>query len=429
MVKTKIVGLGLVLALVATALVAAGGATSATAESGQFGAARYAGGIVVPGWTGRFKKPLVKVGTIVTIGLPASDQRSTAAVLVAAARAMNRSGGLHGHPLGVVVCNDRNDPNEAAACGRKMVESNVVAVIAGQSVSGDGQIQQILQAAGIPWIAPNPVAFAMFSAPNVYLPQVPTLFQLQALVAYAAHHNWRPIAWAASDIPAGRTFASTIENVLKPINRGEGFSPQVYVSPTASDFAPYAASLNRGNPVSCLCSLGNGQLWPMYSALERQGSSVKHYMQGGTFKLADVIGLGKGGDKVRAALTYPPYSHPTMQKFVRDLAAERKRGNRDANLTTIDPRAIDAWLGLRILFKLTAGMKVVTPANVMAKLNSVKNLDLDGIVPKWTPTAPGPTGFSKVSNTSMWYTGYKNGKPYLLVKHPVSLKNAFAGKF
>src|SRR5690554_3364485 len=47
----------------------------------------------------------------------------------AAARAMNKKGGIGGRPVRVLVCDTENDPNKATECGRRAVDEGVVALI------------------------------------------------------------------------------------------------------------------------------------------------------------------------------------------------------------------------------------------------------------------------------------------------------------
>src|SRR5262249_52988861 len=159
------------------------------------------------------------------------------------------------------------DPNEATACARQLVDKKVVAMVGGQSIVGDANIQAILQAAGIPIIGINPINGALFNAPNVYLPQVGAIIQYQAMLAYAAKHGWTPTAWAFSDTPSGRAFVGIADNAAKAVNGGTGLEPQVPVSTTASDFAPIAAAVNRGNPKSMLSLVGIRQGVPLIKAL------------------------------------------------------------------------------------------------------------------------------------------------------------------
>ena len=80
---------------------------------------------------------------------------------------INSSGGLAGHQIHLVVCNDNATPTTAANCARGAVAAHSVAVVEGISLEG-GTIDPILQAAGIPVIA-SPVSPADYADPDAFL--------------------------------------------------------------------------------------------------------------------------------------------------------------------------------------------------------------------------------------------------------------------
>jgi Periplasmic binding protein len=71
--------------------------------------------------------------------------------LQASAAAVNRAGGIHGHPLQMLICDDNGDPNKNLACSRQAVSEHVAAVITTDADTIAGL--PILKAAGIPVIS------------------------------------------------------------------------------------------------------------------------------------------------------------------------------------------------------------------------------------------------------------------------------------
>ena len=64
---------------------------------------------------------------------------------------INAAGGINGHQVELITCNDQNDPNVAAQCGKQAVDEGVVALVGGLSLF-DLNILPALQQAGIPWV-------------------------------------------------------------------------------------------------------------------------------------------------------------------------------------------------------------------------------------------------------------------------------------
>jgi branched-chain amino acid transport system substrate-binding protein len=80
---------------------------------------------------------------------------------------INSTGGLAGHKINLVVCNDNQDPTDGGNCARTAVANHSIAVVEGISEEG-GTIDPILQAAGIPLIL-SPVVPADYSDPDAFL--------------------------------------------------------------------------------------------------------------------------------------------------------------------------------------------------------------------------------------------------------------------
>ena len=101
----------------------------------------------------------VKVGFINVDSAPvAAMPELHSAVDAWAAFVNDELGGIDGHPVEVVACPLGNalSPEEAAGCARKMVESQVVAVLGGIGLS-TGAALAVLEENDIPWVGGIPV--------------------------------------------------------------------------------------------------------------------------------------------------------------------------------------------------------------------------------------------------------------------------------
>ncbi len=81
----------------------------------------------------------------------ATDKPGMPAMAEAIARWVNASGGVDGHELKVLTCDDGNDSEGAAACARRAVREDVVAVVGSYSQHGRSFLSP-LEAADIPYI-------------------------------------------------------------------------------------------------------------------------------------------------------------------------------------------------------------------------------------------------------------------------------------
>ena len=64
--------------------------------------------------------------------------------------------GVGGHCMNLTACDDKADPNTAADCARKLVDSKVVATLNDTTSFGSKDVSDILQAAGIPRVGVSP---------------------------------------------------------------------------------------------------------------------------------------------------------------------------------------------------------------------------------------------------------------------------------
>ncbi|MFC7306315.1 ABC transporter substrate-binding protein [Streptomyces monticola] len=120
----------------------------------------------LPGTTGGSREP-VTVMTWAPDGTEATNVPGMPAMAQAYARWVNASGGLNGHKLRVLTCNDHNDSVDAADCARRAVKENVAAVVGSYSQHGQAFLSP-LEAAGIPYIGGYGLTEEEFVSPLSY---------------------------------------------------------------------------------------------------------------------------------------------------------------------------------------------------------------------------------------------------------------------
>jgi ABC-type branched-subunit amino acid transport system substrate-binding protein len=381
--------------------------------------------------TARLKLSTVNVGTIINIATPSSDESGTAAVLVATARFFNRAGGLHGHPIGVYICNAKADSNVSAQCARDMASKNVVAILGGQDTF-DGVSQPILQQEGIPEIGISALSPAALSGSNVFLFGVPSAVAFTSLAAFATLHNGEsPMAMAITDNSAADPFAQPILDAMKSV--GQTFQPEVKVAPANADYASIAASIANQGSKSLLLVIGGSNLTNVINQANQTAPSVKHFYLNGNLALSVLTAAFSSSilQKIVIAAAYPPFSDPSMSQFMKAMTAEQKRGDFHADPSQLAPRDVDPYAAMKALIAATKGLKTITASTVMSAMNKASNLNIGPFLAPWTPTAPGPAaGAPRSPNTSVWFmTLDSSGNLKLLLPKPVSLANALKNKF
>ncbi|MCZ9347189.1 ABC transporter substrate-binding protein, partial [Streptomyces sp. TRM76130] len=122
---------------------------------------------VVPGVTGDSGDDTITVMTWAPQDTDATNKPGMPAFAQAYARWVNEHGGLSGHRLKVLTCNDHNDSVAATKCARRAVQENVVAVVGSYSQYADSFLP-VLEGAGIPYIGGYGITSEEFTSPLSY---------------------------------------------------------------------------------------------------------------------------------------------------------------------------------------------------------------------------------------------------------------------
>ncbi|MEV7275644.1 ABC transporter substrate-binding protein [Streptomyces sp. NPDC093111] len=130
------------------------------------GASLLTGCGVLPGATGGSREP-VTVMTWAPDQTRATNMPGMPAMAQTFARWVNSQGGLDGHELRVLTCNEQNTSAGAAACARRAVREGAVAVVGSYSQNGRAFMAP-LEAAGIPYIGGYGISEDEFTSPLSY---------------------------------------------------------------------------------------------------------------------------------------------------------------------------------------------------------------------------------------------------------------------
>jgi ABC-type branched-subunit amino acid transport system substrate-binding protein len=364
----------------------------------------------------------VKIGIIATQGIPAENLTTTVNALKAGINTLNKTGGLHGHHITLVQCNDHGDATDATNCATTLAADKVLAVVGGGGYFG-ANTQPILAAAGIPEIAVTATSEAEFNGKNMFNPQAGQVAELEAETAYAGQKLAKPIIAVTEDLPTAVGDVTFLDSVLTQTADKAGFTDTIKVDPATADWAPVAQSIDADNPGTVIMLLSHEQELGLFPALASSGSTATSFVIPPVFGLSLPKTVGPIGNKIVTAQTYPPLSYPAMKPFVTSLKAAH------GNINDVLSTDIDAWLGLKALNAVTKGLKTITPRTVTSALNKAKKLNLGAMVPAWTPNTPGPQGFSRFSNSNVWIIGISNYQQIALVSTRTTVAALIAGKF
>ncbi|GGS04894.1 lipoprotein [Streptomyces aureoverticillatus] len=191
---------------------------------------------VIPGTTGGSEDDPVKVMTWAPEHTKATNKPGMPAMAEAYARWINANGGLDGHKLEVITCNERNDPVGAGNCAREAVKQGVAAVVGSYSQHGRAFMAP-LESAGIPYIGGYGLTDEEFSSPLSY----PVNGGQPALIA----GNGRQLAGVCDRVSLVRPDTIAGDDLSKLLDSGlaqghNAASADIRAPEDATDYTPQA---------------------------------------------------------------------------------------------------------------------------------------------------------------------------------------------
>jgi ABC-type branched-subunit amino acid transport system substrate-binding protein len=311
-----------------------------------------------------------------------------------------------------------------------MVSKHVIAIVGGGPVNGNF-IPGI--AKGIPELGINAVDGPQFNEPVMYSYAGGTATSFPAEVTYLSKAKV-----PFSIITTNNASAAALNVGLYAAVKAAG-GKIVATVPTAStqaDWTPIVAAANPSKAKAVVLELGTGQSAAFMTASAKFGAKWKMVINGPPNASEQKAMTGQYGQLVDIS-NFPPLSSnstsPLIHQFFADAAALAAKGNPDAASLATAPTeyAVNGWLGIYVIGLLAkeGKLKSVTAAGLTSALNGAKDINMQGVVPNWTPSAPGPKGLARIPNQSYWMIKWSPSKvPSLLYPNTVNIPDLLSGK-
>ncbi|WP_408898489.1 ABC transporter substrate-binding protein [Nocardioides sp. R1-1] len=315
--------------------------------------------------------------------------------------AINNAGGIDGHELQVVTCNEGADPNKAAACARQAVDEGVSAVVGGFSANGDTLVP-ILEKAGIPWIAPPVISAAELSSAYSY-PIVPGVIAQAGLGARAAEDGCDSVANVMYDTPA----TEAVERLGDVGLASQGHAPGtiIKVPPTTTDFSSIAQEISEHD--CAIMSIPSGPLAGVAAAGASLGSETKYYAFPGTLTDSAIAQAGGALDSAITLSPFPPAGDDVWddaRKAVGPMTDEENGGWSYMSYQS-------TWVGYQLLATVLEGSEDVSAAGVKAAFDAASAVDGKDFTPDldFTREFPAP-GLNRVFNHQVVFHAIEDGE-------------------
>jgi ABC-type branched-subunit amino acid transport system substrate-binding protein len=333
----------------------------------------------------------------------------------AAAAKLNASGGINGHQIQIIQCNDGGSTSLAQQCALKAVSDHAIAVV-GFSLAAP-TLLSVLLPNHVAWIN-DAISPQEFSDPNSFPIDTPSALFFGAAAQYLTKMGCKivgvPYLGSASLSAAGVAAAGAGLNDAKTV--------QADLDPTATDYTPNVSSLVARGANCLVPALGNLNM-PRYMTAVRSLSPSMPIAGPDNLVAQDVLGqLGSMVNGMRVFSTGPPLdsTDPATQAFV---AAMHKQ---DGSIAITD-KSVMAWNAVTIVAQAAAAHpgQPVTAAGILSDLSGLTNARLnDGQTLDFA--TPGPLkNAPRAFNIKAYASTLMNGT-HIDVTGPVNLGTTFA---
>jgi ABC-type branched-subunit amino acid transport system substrate-binding protein len=330
----------------------------------------------------------------------------------ARAEAINKAGGLQGRPVEAIVCDSANDPNKAEACARQAIDEGVVAFVGlAMNQTEEPRVFPLLRDAGIPVIAAVGQGGSSLTSDLSFVVGngTPGLFQGMGQVLTETT-GAKKLAFVVSDLGAAAEgfFRLFLDPGLK-LAGAELVGDPVRVPVDATDMAPYVASATQDDPDGVLTFITGESGANFVAELRRSGYDGPVAVAPG---LVTEELLGELGDAAKGLYGFSAFDAvtnkaPGYRQYRKDMKAIGEP-------VELAERSINAWLGVRVFEQVAEGLATIDAASVLAAMGQVVDLDMGGITPPLTTTAPavadGSPLLARIFNGTGVFVVAKGGK-------------------
>jgi ABC-type branched-subunit amino acid transport system substrate-binding protein len=325
------------------------GATSAANTSSPAGAAKLTGTPITIFQTNSFSGQV-------------ADQPQTKAGAQAAVAEINATGGINGHPVNLITCDNAANPDQTNTCVTQAKADGAVAFV-GSAVFFP-TAWPILNQEKIPYLFGESLTPNEDSSP-ISFPLSGQLGWYYGIAAYLKKLGVKHPALIRCEIAACAYGGTLLDQAYKLDGMGPG---KTIVAPLATtDYSSYAAAAMAGGTDAVVVSGTEATAVPEATALRQQGFKGLIIGVSADINLSAAGELGSAGNGlyVIGLIQSPTISNAQVSEFTKYM-------NQVDSSAQKDELALTCWASVQLFAKVAEGLKTVTAATVLAALQSAK---------------------------------------------------------
>ncbi|WP_435769058.1 ABC transporter substrate-binding protein [Nocardioides sp. SYSU DS0651] len=334
----------------------------------------------------------VKVMTIAPVDTAAINTPEIVTAAEAATITINNDGGINGHKVELISCNDGNDPNTAAECARQAVDEGVVAVVGGFTTNGTS-IVPILEEAGVPFLGATAFSAEELSS-KVSFPLVSGAPAFAKIGARTAQDGCESTSIVLYDVPTALKAVDLIN--LGITSAGGEKGTHIKVPTTTTNFSAVAKS--AGEADCSILGLPNDQIAALAAAGKAQGEDTRYYAVQGALNQKVIEDSNGAMEGAVSAVNFVPASDPAWE--------DAKAASSEIDWTY--PYVQNTWASYQVLLQVAGDLDEITAATVSGALSKASGVDAGGLMAPvdFTKEFPVP-GLNRVFNTNIQFVQAK----------------------
>jgi ABC-type branched-subunit amino acid transport system substrate-binding protein len=331
---------------------------------------------------------------------------------------INAHGGIDGHPLKVLTCDDKDDPNAAANCAREMVSDHSVACVGCFSTFG-ANIIPILQAGHVAWFGATAATAPQENSSPISFPFGSSLVILNASAVEASQLCKAP-ALAAVENPSSAFLEKSMDNAIAAAAakfpstaKSSKFKVYVPLPPTAGDYSSQATQLTSGT--DCIVVIAGGTQWSsLLPAVKQLGVKERFFGAQGTLQEDVISRFPTTTEGAIISGVYPDISTPGYANYRQALQTYGQPATVDGVALQYNSLSgLGTWAAYSAFTQIIENAHLTTINNqTFLDAANKATVNLPGMLPVFplTTWTSSPPGLSRVMNRYMANQTVTNGK-------------------
>ncbi|MFJ6849224.1 ABC transporter substrate-binding protein [Streptomyces sp. NPDC091271] len=379
------------------------------------GALLISGCGVLPGVSGGSREPVtVMTWAPDTTGADTVNMAGMPAMARTYARWINEKGGIDGHELRVLTCNEQDTATGASKCARRAADEDVAAVVGSYSRYGRAFLAP-LEAAGIPYIGGYGASADEFTSYLSY----PVNGGQPALVAGNGEQlaaSCDRVSLVRPDTLVGDTMPGLLDTSLSRSDRPASYDISAAEEATSYD-SEAAKALAQADDGCVTAVLGKGTetFFDSFRRLEPEDSGVRISSVLGSVGQGLINRSGGAESPFEGALVtgWYPASGDARWNEMRDVVAEYAFG--DNRIDPEDTGVQTTWIAYTALKAVVEAMDRtdITAGGISVSLNRGTEVDTGGLTPvlRWRfQDMVGTAAYGRIVNGRVTFQVVRDGR-------------------